>query len=73
MMKINYLLLNNRKEAEMKIDAREARNAYMREYRAKNKDHINMRERERRKADPERYKKYQTDYWQRKAEAMSKS
>lgn len=57
----------------MKIDAREARNAYMREYRAKNKEHINMRERERRKANPERYKKYQYDYWQRKAEAMSKA
>jgi len=42
----------------------------MREYRAKNKEKLNAQERQRRQADPERYKKYAADYWERKADAM---
>ena len=49
--------------------AKEEYNAYMREYRAKNRERINERNRAIRAADPERYKKYQESYWQRKAEA----
>lgn len=52
------------------MSGREARNAYMREYRAKNKEKLNAQERQRRQADPERYKKYAADYWERKADAM---
>ena len=52
------------------MSGREARNAYMREYRAKNKDKLNAQERLRRKANPERYKKYAADYWERKAQEL---
>ncbi len=52
----------------MTDEAREKRNAYMREYRAKNRERINEKNRLLRAADPERFKKYQESYWQRKAE-----
>ena len=52
------------------MNGKEARNAYMREYRAKNKDKLNAQERERRRANPERYKRYSAKYWERKAQAM---
>ena len=52
------------------MDGREARNAYMREYRAKNKDRLNEYQRKRRQADPERQKKYIADYWERKAQKL---
>ena len=52
------------------MNAREAKNAYMREYRAKNRERLNEQERQRRKANPERYKRYAADYWERKAQAM---
>lgn len=47
--------------------AKEARNAYMRAYRAANKEKLRLQDKARRKADPERYKKYVSDYWNRKA------
>lgn len=53
----------------MTDEARAKYNAYMREYRQKNKDRINERNRALRAADPERYKRYKESYWQRKAEA----
>lgn len=52
------------------MSGKEARNAYMREYRAKNKEKLNAQERQRRKANPARYKKYAFDYWERKAQEM---
>ena len=53
----------------MTNEAREKRNAYMREYRQKNKERINEQNRALRAANPERYKMYQERYWERKAEA----
>lgn len=52
------------------MSGKEARNTYMREYRAKNREKLNAKERERRKANPERYKKYVIDYWERKAQEI---
>lgn len=52
------------------MSGREARNVYMREYRSKNKERLREQDRQRRQANPERYKKYAADYWERKAEAM---
>lgn len=52
------------------MSGREAKNAYMREYRAKNRERLNEQERQRRQANPERYKKYVADYWERKAQEM---
>lgn len=50
------------------MTGREAKNAYMREYRAKNRERLNRQERQRRKKNPERYKKYSESYWNRKAQ-----
>lgn len=50
------------------MTGREAKNAYMREYRAKNRERLNRQERQRRKKNPERYKKYSETYWERKAQ-----
>ena len=52
------------------VDGREAKNEYMRNYRAKNRERINEQARQRRQADPERYKKYIADYWERKAQKL---
>ena len=52
------------------MSGREARNAYMREYRARNKDRLNAQARQRRQADPEKHKKYMADYWTRKAQEL---
>lgn len=51
------------------MSGKEARNAYMRSYRMRNREKLNEKERQRRKANPERYKKYVSDYWERKAQA----
>lgn len=53
----------------MTEEARKKYNAYMREYRQKNRERINEQNRALRAANPERYKGYQERYWQRKAEA----
>lgn len=50
--------------------AREARNAYMRAYRMKNKDRLNEQARMRRKENPEKYRQYMNNYWERKAQCM---
>lgn len=51
----------------MTEQAREARNAYMREYRAKNRERLAEQEKARRLADPERYKAIARKYWEKKA------
>ena len=52
------------------MTGREAKIAYMREYRAKNRERLNRQERQRRKKNPERYKKYSESYWERKAQEL---
>ena len=49
------------------MTGREVKNAYMREYRRRNKERLNEQERQRRRANPDRYKKYAYEYWERKA------
>ena len=51
----------------MSEEARKARAEYMRKYRAANRERILEQERERRKANPEKYKKYSETYWNKKA------
>lgn len=50
--------------------ARKARAEYMRKYRAEHKEKINEQERARRKANPDRYRMYQENYWNKKAAAV---
>ena len=47
--------------------AKKAKAEYQRNYCAKYREKINKQQRERRRADPERYKKYQETYWNKKA------
>lgn len=54
----------------MTENAKKARAEYMRQYRAANKEKINEQERARRKANPERYKEYRENYWNKKAAAL---
>ncbi len=51
----------------MTIEAQEARKAYMRQYRDRNRDRINARQRGWYARNPERAKEYQRRYWERKA------
>lgn len=50
------------------MTGKEARNAYMRKYRLENKERLKEQDRQRRRANPERYRKYANDYWERKAQ-----
>lgn len=52
-------------------EAAEARNAYMRQYRSRNRDRINAKQREWRAKNPEKAKEYQKRYWQRKSAERS--
>ncbi|MBD5521230.1 MAG: hypothetical protein HDR03_08435 [Lachnospiraceae bacterium] len=51
----------------MTLEAQEARRIYKREYRHKNREKINQKQREWRAANPERVKNYQVRYWEKKA------
>ena len=53
----------------MTAEAYEARKAYMRQYRSRNRDAINARQREWRAQNLDRVKEYQRKYWERKAGA----
>ena len=55
----------------MTIEAMEAKRIYNREYRKRNRQRINQRQREWRKNNPELVKAQLERYWQRKAEAMA--
>ncbi len=55
----------------MTIEAQEARKAYMRQYRDRNRDRINARQRGWYARNPERAKEYQRRYWERKAATAS--
>lgn len=52
---------------EMTIEAQEAKNAYMRQYRDKNRDRINAKQREWSARNPDKVKAYRERYWRRKA------
>lgn len=52
-------------------EARQARNEYMRAYRAKNRERINEQARKRYAADRERFKEYQKKYWIKRAESQN--
>lgn len=51
----------------MTLEAQEARRIYKREYRRKNREKINQKQREWRAANPERVKSYQMRYCEKKA------
>lgn len=53
---------------EMSEEARAAKNAYMREYRLKNRDKCNAISRRWRRNNPEKVKACNIQYWERKAE-----
>ncbi len=53
----------------MTAEAQEVKKAYMRQYRARNRDRINAKQREWRMQNPDRVKEYQRTYWERKAGA----
>lgn len=48
-------------------EAKKQRDAYMREYRKKNKDKIREYQRNYYKSNKEKYKEYNENYWNRKA------
>lgn len=48
--------------------AKEAKRQYYREYYKKNREKIRERQREWRKENPDKVKKYNENYWKRKAE-----
>ncbi len=50
----------------MSPEAQELRRAYKREYRKKNREKINRQQRKWRSDHPDKVKKYQEDYWERK-------
>ena len=52
---------------EMTLEAQEARRVYKQEYRRKNREKINQKQREWRAANPEKVKAYQMRYWEKKA------
>lgn len=54
------------------MTAKEVYNAYMREYRKKNREKLLMQEKRRRMENPERYQEYTRAYWERKAEQLNK-
>lgn len=47
--------------------AREARNAYMREWKEKNREHVNAYMRNWKKNNPEKVKQYTKNHWERVA------
>lgn len=56
----------------MDATAKQARAEYQREYRAKNRERLNSYRRQWNKDNPDKVRKYQADYWNRKAEAKQK-
>jgi DNA-directed RNA polymerase specialized sigma subunit len=52
---------------ELSKEAREAKNAYQREWRHKNRNKANAYLKKWRKMNPDKIRKYQQDYWERKA------
>jgi YesN/AraC family two-component response regulator len=52
---------------ELSNEAREAKNAYIREWKRRNREKINAYHRKWRKKNPDKIKKYNQDYWERKA------
>lgn len=54
----------------MTNEALEMRKAYVREYRERNRERINRRQREWRARNPERLKELREQYWERKAQAI---
>lgn len=52
---------------EMTLEAQEARRVYKREYRRKNREKINQKQREWRAANPQKVKTYQMRYWEKKS------
>lgn len=56
---------------ELTSEMRKARNAYMRAWRAKNREHTRNYGKAWRQAHPEKIKEYQDRYWQRKAEELT--
>lgn len=53
---------------DMTAEARAARNAYMREYRLKNRDKVNAISRRWRRNNPDKVKECNVLYWEKKAE-----
>lgn len=53
---------------DMTAEARAAQNAYMREYRLKNRDKCNAISRRWRRNNPEKVKECNARYWEKKAE-----
>lgn len=51
---------------QLSEEARLARNAYMREYRRKNKERVNEHKNRWRKKNPEKVAEYNKRYWQNK-------
>ncbi len=52
----------------MTEEAKQARAAYLKEYRRKNAQRINAYQREYRKNNPDKARSWQANYWQKKAE-----
>lgn len=52
----------------MTEEAKQARAAYLKEYRKKNAQRINAYQREYRKNNPDKARNWQANYWQKKAE-----
>jgi hypothetical protein len=57
----------------MTEEARQARNAYARQWRAKNADRIRANQKKWRDANKEYTKQRQVEYWERKAKEMNSS
>lgn len=57
----------------MSEEAKKSRRQYMKQYRDKNKEHINKRQRERYQEDPEKHKRYQSSYWERRGNELPKN
>lgn len=51
----------------MQAEARAARNEYLKEYRARNRERIREYQRRWAQDNPDKIRKYQEDYWLRKA------
>lgn len=56
----------------MSKEALEARKEYMRNYRKKNREHINKTFNEWKKSNPEKVKQYEANYWEKVAQEMLK-
>lgn len=52
---------------QLSEQAKEARRAYQREWRAKNKEHVRAYHKEWREKNPEKWEQAQANYWERKA------